>query len=441
MKSTVSLLIFFILPIFSTQINIYNDDDPKGLEFVELNSVYVHEITKHLYYTYNLTSIQRLFSWNRMMAMNCYMNVTKLSALEIEIERNVKWRTNRPEPKTENVTRINETLYPDRILSAVIDKFDQNIDNCETLDTLTKSFARMNQELNNLARLNTTEIDKIVLPEKTVDIINSMLEDKYSLPYTLNYTNAKEFLRHSEFDFFSENDQITLAFKIPMYTKTLLYKIYPKPILKKDTPHILLSNEKYAIFINQIPIFYNKNNFYELCYVRANTHYCAKPVGSWKCEREMTNSTKYRKSCLEKLPKQNIITRIKDTIFLTIVKPIQILVDCKSSKYLIITRNNSMLTIEQNCQLNSSSYVYNPNEQNNLYDLHILNETHPPNDLFFNYDTFNRVFTFCYFIFLILTYLILLAVGIIIESRKLKKLDELGTESATHEYEVIDGYI
>lgn len=211
--------------IFASQIQISNDEIPRGLELIRLNSAYIHEHTKYLFYTYQLTSIQRLFTWNRVMTNNCYKDLKKLSALDIEIEHNIKWNIQKPEPdiKAEKITRINETLYLDRILSAVMDKFDQNIDNCQTIDTLTKSFILMNRELNNLAKLDITELGKIILLEKTVDMVNSMLEEKYVLPYTLNYTNTADFLTYSKFNYYYNNYTITLSFEIPMYTKSVTF--------------------------------------------------------------------------------------------------------------------------------------------------------------------------------------------------------------------------
>lgn len=294
-----------------------------------------------------------------------------------------------------------------------MNQLDYTIDNCKTLNSLTNSFIQMNRELNNLAELNITTINNIILPNQTIKTIKSMLGNTYALPYELNYLNFDQFLANINFKFYHSNYTITLAFEIPFYIKTLLYSIFPKPILIKDTPYILNTKEKYAAIVHHKPIFFNETNFFEFCFFKANTFFCMKPNNNRNCEKDIVLYTKTRKQCLTKLPKRNIITRIKDTIYLTVFKPIIFQVKFPTNTYFIKIINHSIFTNEHNCQLKSSSYNFNSDNFTTSYELHISDIPDNHDFLFSKHNDliyFNLYLTLSYLIFIITLHLLTLLI-------------------------------
>lgn len=437
------MILLITTPLFTLPFEITNDDISTGIVFQNFSSAHIFGTNKHLYFKYNVTSVRKLFSWSKIMLKNCLTNSSKIHNLEFEIEENIQWNLYKPEPKTEseNALKIYNELYFDTILSNFMNEFDENIDNCKTLDSLTYNFSQMNRELNNLAKLNISAVGEIIMLEKMVDIIHSMLGNKYTLSYDLNYANVEKFLEILEFNFYYANYTITLAFDVPVYSKTLIYQIYPKPILIKNTPYILQTNEKYAAIIDNIPIFYNKNNFLELCFFKTNSFFCIKPHENWKCERNLVLKNKPRKNCLQRLPKNNIITRIRETIYLTVFRPIIFQVNCTKSTYFIKIIDHSTLTNEQNCQLKSSIYEYNSEKINTQYDLQISNEPDINDFLFTNQDNlilFDLYLTLAYLIFIILLHLLTLIIIMARLKGKLKEINDLKIKNASHEYESIN---
>lgn len=450
-------LIIFILISVSHQIEINKDNDHKGLILSELGNVKIHEKTKFLYYNFNITSVRTMLKWNNASHRNCYNNYTNASPLLVQLTENLKWNIYKPLPKLSknNTVQLTSSLNFDKVLSNYMTqmKNESNID-CKTLRTLTNQFIEMNNYLNSIAiKLNTTSIEKIIDKSLFLRTIYDMIDENLVLPSIINENTTKTFFDNTKIEYFQDSFTITLKFEIPLYLQTQIYKVFLKPILKKRGPMIARTNVTHAARIGSKYTFWNSTEFNTLCYVRGDTNsefgetfICEKSISNHKCETELLTSNIRDKTCLKKLAKRNIITRIYKKFYKTIYNPMVIQIICEHFEYFIQIIEDSYLLNDKNCFINGSFYSYNPIDRKHSiepYEMKISNQITSFDFNFWNTDSLDSnefIILFSLVLCVLLSFNLAIITIIYVAKGKIDQLRNIAEENAYHDYATVEYY-
>lgn len=77
--------------------------------------------------------------------------------------------------------------------------------------------------------------------------------------------------------------------------------------------------------------------------------------------------------CLRKLPIKNIITKISTDLYVTILTPIVLQIDCGQGIYMVKLDKHSKLSNKKNCTINTTQFSLNPNiPPQKKYDMYFL---------------------------------------------------------------------
>lgn len=435
------------------QLEIYKNTDRRGLILTNMGNVKIHERTKHLFYNFNITSISKMKKWNQASNQNCNSNSTKASQFQIEITQNLKWNIYKPPPEfsEENSIEISSILNFDQVLSNYLTQKSNDSENdCDTLRILFRQFNEMNNHLNEISnRLNTTSIDQLIDRQLFIKTIYDMVDENLELPYILNENTTIEFLNKINIEFFQNDHMVTLIFDIPLYMHTQFYRVYVKPILGKRGPLIAKTNVTHAAMTMNKIMFWNITEFQTLCFVRGEinknfgeTFFCRKTTSNYQCEHDLLKTNKRGKSCLQRTPKRNIITRIQNKFYITLYNPIVLQIICEDMEYFIKLIEDSNLINSRNCFLNSSFYTYNPTNPTTM----LISYEMKPSNQFKTYDfdfldiDLSDSDDFILIILLISTILLSAIIAIIIIICLAKKRIQEIYEITKHEYATIDYY-
>lgn len=433
----------------SKLLEIYRDSTENGLIFIPFNTINLKENDKIFHYHFNVTALEKILTQQRMLDSYCSLNSSLVTPLEIEIEYNIKWNNYKPidKNKTFNSISIEMELFYDKILNNYLEKLEFKQGNrCENMNRLTHYLNIMNNELNQLSNLNTTSIDEIISLNDVASEIEDFVKNSnvYMLPFSLN-SLAENFFKHTKFNFYYENYMVILEFAIPIYRRANLFKIFVKPIIKRNVPYLIHTDIKYAVFYLNRPIFYTNDSFSSYCFHKMNELYCKRPKDEeqYACEKQMF-SLNVRKRCLTRITRSNIITKINDTFYCSVFDPMILRINCNENEYLIRISNHSRILNENNCFINTSFFEFDPKKSVENYKMIISNTTNMYESMFFEMKTigfWDFYFTLCYLFALALTYIITVFVGIYKWNKKLKNEENASSNSEQHAYATVDYYI
>lgn len=446
-------LIFISILKSSIQLEIHPDNTKNGLIFIPSNTINLKENDKIFQYKFNVSALQQILMQETELKNYCPLNTSFITPLEVEIEYNVKWNNFNPVPKNKslNAKIIYMNFFYNNILLNYIEKLDLKQGNiCENMNRLTHYFNKMNNELNKLSNSNTTSIEEVLSLNDIANEIDNFLKSSsvYVLPFNLisnHVFDTEEFFKQTNFNFYYENYIVTLEFEIPIFRRSNLFSVYMKPIIRKNTPYLMHTDIKYAAFSSNRPIFYTNNSFANYCFYKLNTFYCKRPndEDQYACETQMFSS-KIRKTCLERLPRKNMITQIQDTLYCNVFESMILRVNCNDIEYLLRVSNHSKITNKFNCFINNSFYEYNPENQSNKYEIFSSNTTGMYESIFFETKIINfwdLYLTISYLALLALTYIITILVGIYKWNQKLENEKNAENNSEQHAYATVDYYV
>lgn len=242
---------------------------------------------------------------------------------------------------------------------------------------MAENFNEMNNELNRLARLDFTFLDKIINFKKIKkDAIAEMMnvnEKQYHIPFNLSNCSIREFFKFTKFNFYYEDMFITLSLELPVYRATNLFTLFEKPIIYKDRPFLLNTTKKYVYFTNGNPIFIDDEHITKYCFYSNNMNFCEILMNTSMCEAETFYMNLKSEKCLKKLPIKNAITKINADLYVTVLTPIVLQIDCGQGIYMIKLDKHSKLTNDKNCTVNTTQFSFNPNiSPQKKYDIYFL---------------------------------------------------------------------
>lgn len=203
-------------------IKIAADNPENGLIFEQTETLYVHEMKKYLFYKFEIPTVSYIISWVGRATKKCENFNYKIN---FDIN-NTYWKRWNPEPIIPNefVSKFIIKYDYESTLNKNIEEFNLRTDDeneCKLLIDMANSFNEMNSELNRLARLDYTSLDKIINSKQIrKDAIAEMMnvnEKQYHIPFNLSNCSIREFYKYTKFNFHYEDMFITLSLEIPVY--------------------------------------------------------------------------------------------------------------------------------------------------------------------------------------------------------------------------------
>lgn len=156
-------------------------------------------------------------------------------------------------------------------------------------------------------------------------------------------------------------------------------------------------------------------------------------------------SNKSDKTCLKKIPKRNIITRIYKKFYITVYNPIVIQIICENFEYFIQIIEDSYLINEKNCFINGSFYSYNPRDATHSlepYEMKISDKIYTIN--FWkteNLESEEFITLISLIICILLSFVLAIVTIVCVAKNKINELREIVQQENTHhEYATVDYY-
>lgn len=371
-----SILLSLVCQAISIQISADNPEN--GLIFEQTETLYMHDMNRFLFYKFEIPTIAYIISWVEGATKKC-KEFENAKSFELN---NTFWKQFNPEPKISNkfVRKSIIKYHYEATLNKNIEEFnlksgDEN--ECKILIEMANNFNEMNKELNRLARLDFTSLDKIInFKQIKTDAIAEMMninEGQYYIPFNLSKSSIREFFKYTKFNFYHDDIFITLSLQIPNYKAINLFTFFEKPIIYKNRPFLLNTTKKYVYFTNGNPIFVDDEYIFKNCFYTDRKNFCEMSTDFSICEAETFYMNLKSEKCLKKLPIKNVITKINTDLYVTIITPIVLEIDCGQGNYKIKLNKHLKLTNEKNCTINTTQFFMNPKiETQKKYDMYFL---------------------------------------------------------------------
>lgn len=373
------MLIFFILLEHALALEIQNNNANQGLNFLQNGEINVFHHFEYMYITFDVSSVEYLLNNYQKIDLNC-SNGDYLFKPD-----NITWNIPTVEPVIEEnkIHRymVRHTYNYLTILS--INKLEnENLllaEECYLLDQISSNFTLINRELNKLADLDVSSIDKIVTFRQLAGFIGNMtgeLEMSYLLPFSLQNMTDKVF-NYVEFNFFQMDYKVTLSFRIPLYRTQNVFHVVKKPIIYNDNQFILHSIRDLAIFNGTKPVFFSTETLDKKC-TKNRGYFCDNLKEHNECENNVLTDQPLHTDCLSKIDRINSIKRVKNDFYFIVFTPILISVQCESltGTFQYIVRFNTHILIRGNthCSLNTTDFLYDPHIAQTEFELHFPSE-------------------------------------------------------------------
>lgn len=363
-------------------------------------------------YQLDLNTLTKLKKEYLRIADICHSSTNKKPFYSILFNTSSIWNEKSiSKPKTKNI--INIEPYSIQALKSDFYYFKKQNDSdikCSTLSSFLEHLHTLNTELKKIDSSLFSTFSSIIP-------IETLLKDSYNLTSRSKLTSPLDFahwfnihiFKYSKIELSITQNYAYVTIKIPLFTHTILSKIFVKPILFDNIPYIYNTQSEYVIE-DQIGINYF-SNLNENCFYANNKTFCKIPKFQNKCDMQYltTSSGKFNRNCFSRLPLRNTITQIRNNIYFLIFEPLTINITCNNSLQSIRLFQSSKI-LNNECNINSSFFTF---DQNSVKEYGIFNSNSTENltewKIFPNSDLKNIINFYCFFSFLLL-YLVTLSV-------------------------------
>lgn len=448
MKITFLLLYVVTTISYTNSITIYNENPNNGLVFEQIDKIYIHAQDEYLFYEFDISAANYIISWMRNTK-----NICQNLLVEFDLH-NIHWNKHNPSPKIplEYVQKFKKELTANTILNNNIEEFSTNENVtavCEILNKMIRNFNKMNGDLNKLARLDFSNLNSTVTYNTIIEDIKNTIArfgiDQHIYPIEMPQGKWEQIQKYAKFNFFKRDSYVTITIQIPIYELITYFEMFKKPIIIKNDPYILISNKKYSYYFNNTAYFVKENYLNKDCLYINEEYYCELPQYDSYCEKTMFFQ-KNDNRCVAPLPKKNIITRIKKKLYVSVLEPVVLMIDCKTASYMIRIDKHSKITNEMGCSINTTQFSYDPRKKlEDNFDLFILD--YNTNVDLFNVTTLNLIefyLTLGYITLILIIYIFTIFASLFKLKKKIKIIKQdmgsvcsMSTESI-HVYETVN---
>lgn len=429
-------------------INVYTDNPENGLFFEPTFKIKIHEHDEYLSYKFDISAANYIISWGKTMSNICSGNRFDFDFHDIY------WNKYNPEPNIpeDSINEFKREIKYNTILNNNIEEFNANENEtaeCEILGKMARNFNKLNRELNRLAKLDFSNLNTSINYDIIItDIKNTVAKfDKKQHSYAIDTSKEtwNEINKYVKINFYRDEIYVILTIQIPIFESILLHELYKKPIILNDVPYLLNSNKKYGFFLKNRVTFLNEDYLIKDCLFVHEEYYCTEPKYNSPCETEIFFYGR-NQTCLTRLPKKNLITRINTILYVSVFKPMIFTIDCDIGKHMIRLDEHSKITNDLKCTVNTSQFSYNPKILlEDKYNLFVIE--HNTNTELFDMTPLNLMefyLTLSYVIIIVIIYIITICTSICKLKKKIKmsKQDMGSTQSIStnslHLYETVN---
>lgn len=306
-------------------IKIITDDEVNGIVLLPYKSVIMEENSEYLAYNFNLSKL------NNAMG-DCFNKTGGVSENfnhEIQI----------------NMDNLNISM--------------REFNNCA--DFIQNMYSRIGEEYNKMIKL----INNGLIPIETLSGDIKYMNHTNKEQKTLDFNNST-FAIATKPRIITDNDLVQIIFRIPYFSNksTILYRVYPKPMIYNDTIYRLNADMEYAIKTNETLKFYTERSLKTNSFESLNNQYFVKNGNEniKTCEMQL-NDTEFNEEYYTKMTYTNKITQIYRDIYFLITKPTLMKISVGKYSYSTMVDEPSKIINNKYYRVENSFFKFNPYNQ------------------------------------------------------------------------------
>lgn len=348
MHRTTTLCILLVLASSSNQFQLVKDDDLQGIVLQPLKPTYVQATTKFLTYSISTIPLRYLNENRAKIEEHCpNLKIDLLLLNETLKDLKIIWNTeSNTTIMAKNIIRISPHSLTD--LRTEITLLSNN--NCNYFESVKNNILHSNRILNDMAKLNFQSlhelIDPVQIQSDTFHLIGSF-KDRYVTPFHVKRFD-QEFWNIVDSKFKFHNDSVFIEFEIPFFDPNIanMFSVHSKPIKWHNNTYLYNAPLQFAIVTPEKTYSYSEEDYFENCFISSNITHCKtskfKPNPCFEMVLN-TNKQAFNENCFTRLKIRNMITQIDKQLFLTIFKPLILLVSRDRFEFPIRIEQSSKL--------------------------------------------------------------------------------------------------
>lgn len=389
MLNRVIILFFLIANSFAYEIR--DDKSSIGILFKPYDTINVHLFNKYLTFSIDISLISDLQTDHFNIIKSCRSDkaLIKIFLARISMIKAI-------EKATEDNTLPNDILLPTSfsLIDALHENIeisvsnDKNMNKCKHLRKLISQITKIHFELSKIIHSDHSSIDSVIPNSLVKSSVENLLESYHtkdiSLPFDLSNALLPDFYDIVRFTLAIKSNKLLIVLEIPVFEKMHLQIFYPKPILIDSIPFLLQTKSQFVIFDSSKPILFSDNFLDDNCFEYNASKFCYKPNSTNECDLKyvnLNNVTEFDPECFKRLPKENIITQFSKDIYLTIVNPITVFLNCGMKGVQYCLSKSSMLKNLFDCSFQTPFFVNEQHPTHFLYKMHYSHETKIKNSI------------------------------------------------------------
>lgn len=364
---------FFIL---SLTMPIIQDDQRPDLITQKISEAYFQRSNQTLSYSFDISPLLQasdLLSEIRNTCSKYHFSVQSFEHQLLDIS--LWYDKNTSRPINTNFSRLSTDIDLIRIN---LDKFTNHVGTgkCKLLPNITRNIYKFNSAVILFSKSNFSLFHELISKEQFHTDVQKTIynknKDSSILPFDLN-ENFQNFFKFSRTEKVTNANILSLVFNIPLFSKTKqnINQIIPKPIIYKNSPYILKPNSTIMLVDTGRLVLHSNESVNESCKTALNKTFCDFP--EFYEEKNFLSYDyndffyNFRIEHFERLPRRNIVTRIKNDFYFTVITPFDLLISCPHTEFSVRVTKSSKIMNNTECTLKSLFFEFEPKDNGNEY--------------------------------------------------------------------------
>lgn len=236
---------------------------------------------------------------------------------------------------------------------------------CTHLPSITEELIILNEAFNNLKASNFIPISQIIPPKVLIGHAYTHInKTNFTCPLDFTHWFVNNFYKYAKIDFQVKVAEVSIKIKIPLYAHATLSKIYVKPIIHNNVPYVYNTNTQYLVDSHLGQKYFS--NFAQSCFYAKNKTFCNKPQYKNDCDDKfiVKSTSKFDEKCFDKRQFRNIITEISNDLYILVIDPLSIDINCSGSLQTIQLFQSAKI-INNDCSISTAFYKPKKNSARN----------------------------------------------------------------------------
>lgn len=367
MHPTFCILLLMTVP--ARQFTMENLETNDGIIYSSFTDAYVETSMKTLSYKISLNQTKYLKKHENTITNKCANNAKIAKEFNKQLYKKHPIELQKYESRI--TQRSNEIILSEnKNLEAYISKLEvsnNSTENCKILSNIINELKQINVKIDRITSKNNYVIlDFISLDTLRIDLkslFRYLNTENQITAFNINKPFRSTFFDKSDFFYETDEETIYLGFHIPLFTKTHLVRINPRPMILKNTLCIYDKNDFYTTTnVSNLMTFSNKSYSENCNWDKIERKlFCRNPTKTNNCDEKyiLHQSAVFDEQCFRYLPKRNIVTRKHYDVYFTLFTPLHISISCDTNTFELQLNKSTKITDLIDCSIKTQFYTYN----------------------------------------------------------------------------------